>query len=333
MTLKYKYKKNGKKYKKEPIRQLKQYTHLVADTGEIEEIKKYNPLDATTNPSFFLNAVQLEEYQILIKNAIAYAQQHHGELKENILDKLSVNFGIEILKQIDGFVSTELDARLSFDTKACVAKTYKLIDLYAEQGIDARKRVLFKIASTWEGLQAMKILQEDGINCNMTLLFSMWQAATAAEWGAYLISPFVGRITDWYKKANGWSDLPAINEDPGILSVKIIYNYYKTFGYKTLIMGASFRSKSQVLALSGIDKLTVSPKLLSEMKLSNDQIVKQLIPTKVSYKGAKLKIIEKYFRWGMNEEPAAIENLSNGIRKFAADTVKLEKIIVTFLEY
>lgn len=312
------------------LSQLRAMTQIVADTGEIEQIKRFKPLDATTNPSLLYKASQLEEYQPLVNNAVEWGQAKGGsnsEVLENIMDKLAVNFGAEILQHIEGVVSTELDARLSFDTEATVAKARKLIGMYQEVGIDARERVLFKIASTWEGLQAMKILQEEGVNCNMTLLFSIWQAATAAEWGAYLISPFVGRITDWWKAKNGWTELPAVDEDPGVLSVRSIYNYYKKFGLNTIVMGASFRSKHQVLALAGADKLTVAPKLLAQMEECNDEVQLILSPENADYNGDRLEITEANYRWGMNSDPVAVEKLSDGIRRFAADTEKLEEIV------
>lgn len=316
------------------LSQLRTMTQIVADTGEIEQIKRFKPLDATTNPSLLYKASQIDEYQGLVNNAVEWGQAQGGsesEVLENIMDKLAVNFGAEILQHIDGVVSTELDARLSFDTEATVAKARKLIGMYDEVGINARERVLFKIASTWEGLQAMQILQQEEVNCNMTLLFSIWQAATAAEWGAYLISPFVGRITDWHKAKNGWTELPPVDEDPGVLSVRNIYNYYKQFGLNTIVMGASFRSKHQVLALAGADKLTVAPKLLAQMEDSQDQVELILSPETASYEGERLVITEQNYRWGMNSDPVAVEKLSDGIRRFAADTEKLEEIVKALL--
>eukprot|EP00494_Astrolonche_serrata_P033118 UN33387 len=242
------------------------------------------------------------------------------------MDKLAVNFGVEILKIVPGVVSTELDARLSYNADACVKKAKKLIELYKEQGIDAKKRVLFKIASTWEGLKAMKTLQAEGINCNMTLLFNQWQAAVAAEYGAFLISPFVGRITDWHKAKNGKDSYP-VEEDPGVLSVRTIYNYYKKFGFKTVVMGASFRSKEQVLALAGCDKLTVGPKWLKAMQESKETVKEHLSEKTAKYDGEKYVITESAFRWGMCSDACGTEKLAEGIRRFAADTVKLEKII------
>jgi len=310
------------------MEQLAEFTEIVADTGEIDLIKEYKPLDATTNPSLLFKAAQLDEYKPLVQQAIDWAKERNGNLLEDAMDKLAVSFGAEITKAVSGVVSTEIDARLSFDTSGTIAKCHKLIKMYKEVGIDARERVLFKIASTWEGLQAMKALEAEGIRCNMTLLFDIWQAATAAEYGAFLISPFVGRISDWYKKHNGWDALPHVDEDPGILSVRNIYNYYKTHGAKTVVMGASFRSKAQVLALAGCDKLTIAPKLLKLMKESNDKVPKILDGINKSVEApAKLEINESNFRWGMNESPMATEKLAEGIRKFAVDTVKLETIL------
>jgi len=308
------------------LKQLREMTQIVADTGEIELIKKFKPLDATTNPSLIYKAAQLKEYQGLVDDAIKYAKAKGGNILEEVMDKLAVNFGAEILKHIEGVVSTELDARLSFNTQACVTKARKLIEMYKEVGIDARKRVLFKIASTWEGLKAMEILQKDGVNCNMTLLFSQWQAVAAAEFGAFLISPFVGRITDWHKAKNGWTELPDPEKDPGVLSVREIYQYYKCHKHKTIVMGASFRSTGQVLGLAGVDKLTVSPKLLQQMEDTKEKVVQVLSPENVE-EVEKMELNEQTFRWGMNEDPVAVEKLADGIRRFAADTMKLENII------
>jgi len=311
------------------LSQLGKMTEIVADTGEIELIKKFKPLDATTNPSLIFKAAQLEEYEGLVTDAIKWAKDKGGDeavVLENIMDKLAVNFGTEILKHVEGVVSTEIDARLSFNTAATVEKARKLIEMYKEVGIDARKRVLFKIASTWEGLKAMEILQKDGVNCNMTLLFSIWQAAAAAEFGAYLISPFVGRITDWHKAKNGWQDLPAPDDDPGVKSVREIYHYYKHHKFNTIVMGASFRSTGQVLGLAGVDKLTVSPKLLQQMKDTN-KVVDRILSVDKVQEVPKLDVNEQAYRWNMNEDPCAVEKLAGGIRRFAADTVKLENII------
>lgn len=314
------------------LKQLSLITEIVADTGEIDHIRELKPVDATTNPSLLFKAAKLKEYIPLIDDAINYAKKHGGTEKqrlENAMDKLSVNFGVEILKIIPGFVSTEIDARLSFNTEATILKARKIMKLYENEKIDAKKRVLIKIASTWEGLQAMKILQKEGIQCNMTLLFNIWQAATAAEYGAFLISPFVGRITDWHKEKYNWSKLPSIDKDPGIQSVYNIYSYYKTFGYKTIVMGASFRSKEQVLALSGADKLTISPELLKELEVSKENIERILSPDNAKYIGKKLEINEKNYRWGLNMDPVCVEKLSDGIRNFTKDTEKLEEIIKT----
>jgi len=315
--------------KSDQLSQLRDMTEIVADTGEINLIKKFKPLDATTNPSLIYKAAQLEEYSSLVDDAITWGKNKGDNVLENVMDKLAVNFGVEILKHITGVVSTEIDARLSFDTAATVAKARKLIEMYDEVGIDARKRVLFKIASTWEGLKAMEILQKDGVNCNMTLLFSQWQAAAAAEFGAFLISPFVGRITDWHKAKNGWTELPPVEEDPGVISVRNIYQYYKFHKFSTIVMGASFRSTGQVLGLAGVDKLTVSPKLLQQMQDTQEQVKRVLSPDgEVSEQNQRrMEITEQNYRWGMNEDPTAVEKLADGIRRFAADTVKLEAII------
>lgn len=315
--------------KTDQLSQLGEMTEIVADTGEIELIKKFKPLDATTNPSLIFKAAQLDEYQDLVDDAIKWARAKGGDdavVLENVMDKLAINFGTEILKHVDGVVSTEIDARLSFNTAATVAKARKYIEMYKEVGIDARKRVLFKIASTWEGLKAMEILQKDGVNCNMTLLFSLWQAAAAAEFGAFLISPFVGRITDWHKAKNGWKELPAPDEDPGVQSVREIYQYYKFHKFNTIVMGASFRSTGQVLGLAGVDKLTVSPKLLQQMKDTN-KVVDRVLSANNVMETPKLDITEESYRWNMNEDPCAVEKLAGGIRRFGADTVKLEDII------
>jgi len=312
---------------KNQIEQLSQFSEIVADTGEIEQIKEYKPVDATTNPSLLFKAAKLDEYKHIVQQAVEWAKQQKGDALENAMDKFAVTLGAEITKVVSGVVSTEIDARLSFDTEKTIAKCYKLLEMYKEVGIDARKRVLFKIASTWEGLQAMKVLEADGIRCNMTLLFDIWQAATAAEFGAFLISPFVGRITDWHKKLNGWTELPNVEEDPGVVSVRNIYNYYKTFDKKTVVMGASFRSKEQVLALAGCHKLTVSPKLLKLMKESTNDVPRILFGAVEDKHLKKLVCNEANFRWGMNENPMATEKLAEGIRNFAKDTVKLENIL------
>ncbi len=311
------------------LEQLKALTVIVADTGEFEEIKKYHPTDATTNPSLIFAASTMAEYQPLIKEAIAYGKKQgktRVEQVEHALDKAFVNFGLEILKIVPGRVSTEVDARLSFDVEGSVHKAKTLIALYEAAGID-RKRVLIKLASTWEGIQACAQLEKEGIHCNMTLMFSLAQAIGSADAKATLISPFVGRILDWYKKHEGKDAyLPA--QDPGVLSVREIYNYYKKMGIKTQIMGASFRNADEILELAGCDLLTIAPKLLEELQKAQGPVPRKLDPD--SAKKLELKKIsmdEKTFRYMLNENAMAIEKLSEGIRNFAKDVVKLEKMI------
>lgn len=309
--------------------QLKKSTIVVADTGDFDAMKAYAVQDATTNPSLLLKAVQIEKYKGFIDKAVAYGLKQGGTENEQLLaawDKLAVYFGLEILKIVPGLVSTELDARLSYDVKGSVERARKIIKMYEEEGIK-KERILIKIASTWEGLEACRQLEKEGIHCNMTLLFSIYQAARAAEVGATLISPFVGRITDWYKKAKGVDSFP-VEEDPGVKSVRSIYRYYKNYGYKTVVMGASFRSKEQVTALNGCDKLTVGPKWLEAMKNSTDKIAVALTPEQKSEYGGKLDTSESSFRWGMCNDAMATEKLAEGIRKFAVDVVKLEKMIM-----
>jgi transaldolase len=313
------------------LEQLSKFTVVVADTGDINSIKKFKPTDATTNPSLLFQAAQMPEYKHLVEDAIKYGITAPRSGKEtvldNILDKLSVNFGIEILGIVPGLVSTEVDARLSFDKEATLAKARKLIKLYEKAGIP-KERVLIKIASTWEGLQAGKVLESEGIHVNMTLLFSMYQAIAAAEAGATLISPFVGRILDWYKVAHKKDSYPA-KEDPGVVSVTNIYNYYKQHGYNTVVMGASFRNKDEIVELAGCDKLTIAPKFLDELQKSKDPLKRVLSPESAAKAKPlkKINVTEKVFRWGMNEDPMSTEKLSEGIRAFAADTRKLEALI------
>lgn len=307
---------------------LKQYTKIVADTGDIDSIAKYHPQDATTNPSLILAASKQPEYQHLVQDAIAYAKkasQEH-ERKERLLDKLFVNFGIEILKLIPGRVSTEVDARLSFDIRGSIDKAKHLIALYKEQGIDS-KRILIKLASTWEGMQAAKMLEKEGIHCNMTLLFSLPQAALAAECGVTLVSPFVGRILDWFKK-NFPEKTYSAKDDPGVISVKEIYSYYKTFGYSTEIMGASFRNVEEVIELAGCDLLTISPQFLKELEEMPGPIPRVLEKTHLPFAfKEKLSLSEDQFRWQLNENAMATEKLSEGIRNFAKDAVKLTQLL------
>ncbi|KAF9169623.1 Transaldolase [Mortierella sp. AD011] len=311
------------------LEQLKKYTTVVSDTGDFESIAQYKPTDATTNPSLILAASQKASYAPLIDDAIAYGKKQGGSVEsqvESALDKLLVNFGVEILKIVPGRVSTEVDARLSFDKEATIAKAKKIIGLYKEAGI-SKDRILIKIASTWEGIQAAKHLEEvEGIHCNLTLLFSFGQAVACAEAKVTLISPFVGRILDWYKASTKKEYVGA--EDPGVISVTKIYNYYKQHGYKTIVMGASFRSVGEIEELAGCDFLTISPGLLDELHKSNKNLERKLSPelaTSSAEQYKKVTFDETAFRWELNEDAMATEKLSEGIRKFAADAVKLEK--------
>ncbi|ORY00635.1 transaldolase [Basidiobolus meristosporus CBS 931.73] len=308
---------------------LKEFTTVVADTGDFETIAQYKPTDATTNPSLILAATQKTQYAKLIDDAIAYAKSKGGDVDtqaEWAMDKLLVNFGCEILKIIPGRVSTEVDARLSFDKERTIKKALHLIKLYEEAGI-SKERILIKIASTWEGIQAAKELEsKHQIHCNLTLLFSFPQAVACAEAQVTLISPFVGRILDWYKKSTG-KDYSS-EEDPGVLSVQKIYNYYKQHGYKTIVMGASFRNVGEILNLAGCDFLTISPALLKELSESKNSITQVLSPDKAKASAQKkVTFDETTFRWELNEDPMATEKLSEGIRKFAEDGVKLEKTL------
>eukprot|EP00466_Bigelowiella_natans_P006958 jgi/Bigna1/86430/estExt_fgenesh1_pg.C_100228 len=311
---------------------LNKFTKIVADTGDIEAIKKYKPVDATTNPSLILSASKLPAYKHLVSEAVEYARSHTicANISEQVslaMDRLAVNFGVEISKIVPGVVSTEVDARLSFDTEATVAKARSLVKMYRERGVNPTKKVLIKIASTWEGIKAAEILEKEGIHCNMTLLFSMCQAVACAEVGATLISPFVGRIMDWYaaKEGKEWKDGKG---DPGVESVTKIYNYYKKFGYKTIVMGASFRNRGQIIELAGCDKLTIGPKFLQQMSESTDPILQKLAPTSaLASDFKKISIDKKTFRFMLNEDAMATEKLAEGIRKFAAASIELETII------
>jgi transaldolase len=307
------------------LEQLKTMTSVVADTGDIEAIKLFTPEDATTNPSLIYKAAQLTQYQSLIKQSVEWAQAENGNLLTDSLDMISVKIGLEILKTVPGYASTEVDARLSFDTVATVEKARKLISLYEDAGI-SRDRILIKIASTWEGIQAAKVLEQEGITCNLTLLFSFAQAVACAQANAKLISPFVGRILDWYKKAEG-KDSYAAMEDPGVVSVSRIYRYYKAHGYNTIVMGASFRNTGEIEALAGCDKLTISPALLADLEKDSDQLEQQLNAEQVSIDQKWDQLSETEFRWHMNEDPMATEKLAEGIRNFAADLVSLEGFI------
>jgi transaldolase len=308
------------------LEQLKSMTTIVADTGDIEAIRHHHPQDATTNPSLLLKAASLPEYAPLIADSIAWAKSQGADPEQQVhdaLDKLAVNVGLEVLKIVPGRISTEVDARLSFDTDATLLKARKLIELYNQAGI-ANQRVLIKIASTWEGIQAAEILEREGVNCNLTLMFGFAQARASAEAGATLISPFVGRILDWHKAHSG-HDFPA-EEDPGVLSVRQIYDYYKTYGYKTIVMGASFRNMGEILALAGCDRLTIAPSLLEELEAGQGQLVRRLVdPGKPNPHPTRMT--EAEFRWAMNEDIMATEKLAEGIRGFTADQIKLEKVL------
>ncbi|WP_027709823.1 transaldolase [Zooshikella ganghwensis] len=306
------------------LEQLKQITTVVADTGDIEAIKKYQPVDATTNPSLLLKAAELPQYQSLIDDAISWSKGQGGSQQKmlaNACDKLAVSIGKEILQVIPGRISTEVDARLSFNTEATIAKAKQLMALYADAGVSS-ERILIKIASTWEGIRAAEILEKEGIQCNLTLMFGFAQAAACADAGVYLISPFVGRILDWYKAATGKSYTAA--EDPGVQSVSAIYNFYKQHGYKTIVMGASFRNIGEIQELAGCDRLTISPQLLDELASTNAQLEQKLNPEHLGEAIAKPAVDEASFRWAMNEDAMATEKLAEGIRNFAIDQVKLE---------
>ncbi|SPY32715.1 transaldolase [Pasteurella canis] len=307
---------------------LRNMTVVVADTGDIEAIKKYQPEDATTNPSLILSASALPQYASLIDDAIAYAKAKSDCSEQQLIDaedKLAVNIGLEILKIVPGRISTEVDARLSYDTEATIEKAKKLIALYNEAGI-GNERILIKIASTWQGIRAAEVLEKQGINCNLTLLFSEAQARACAEAGVYLISPFVGRILDWYK-ANSDKKEYAPAEDPGVISVTKIYNYYKQHGYSTIVMGASFRNVGEITELAGCDRLTIAPALLKELQENTSTLERKL-----SYTGeVKAKpepLTEAEFYWQHNSDAMAVEKLAEGIRKFAADQEKLEAMLL-----
>ena len=309
--------------------QLKRMSRVVADTGDFESMKQFRPIDATTNPSLIYTAAQKQEYSGLIEDAIAYSKKCADTPKQQIevcLDKVAVNFGKEILKIVEGRVSTEADARLSFDMDATIEKGRTLISLYEAEGI-SRDKILIKIASTWEGIRAAEILEKEGIHCNLTLLFGIAQAIACAEARVTLISPFVGRIMDWYKKARGVDSISA-PEDPGVLSVKKIYDYYKKFGYSTEVMAASFRNTGEIMELAGCDLLTIAPNLLKELESMDGELNEKLNEEKaLSNNDEKIILDEKAFRWMLNEDAMATEKLSEGIRKFSEDLVKLETFL------
>jgi transaldolase len=309
------------------LEQLKQFTDVVADTGDIEAIRLYKPMDATTNPSLVYKAAQMPQYQNLLTTSINAAKgiTNSAEQLSAASDNLAVGLGLEILKLVPGRISTEVDARLSFDTKASIAKAHHLIDLYAKGGAD-KSRVLIKLASTWEGIRAAEVLEKEGINCNLTLLFGFGQAAACADAGVFLISPFVGRILDWYKTNTDKKEYSA-EEDPGVISVRRIYNYYKQNDYKTVVMGASFRNLGEIEALAGCDRLTISPNLLQELEQDQGKLERVLSPSNSGEKIAKLIETEASFRFGMNQDQMASDKLGEGIRGFVKDQISLEKLL------
>jgi len=313
------------------LSQLKAMTTVVADTGDIEAIAKFQPQDATTNPSLLLKAAALPNYQALLSTAVEWAKTQSNDATQQVIDaadKLSVLIGLEILKIVPGRISTEVDARLSFDTQASIAKAHKLIAMYNEAGI-SNDRILIKIASTWEGIKAAEQLEREGINCNLTLLFNFAQAQACAEASIYLISPFVGRILDWYKKDTGRTEYLA-SEDPGVVSVTSIYNYYKAKGYKTVVMGASFRNIDEILELAGCDRLTISPNLMDELANSTATVEQKLFSEQAPL-ASETPLSEAEFRWQMNQDAMATEKLAEGIRNFAIDQVKLEQQLTALL--
>lgn len=306
---------------------IKQFTTVVADSGDIESIRHYQPEDATTNPSLLLKAAGLDHFTHLIDDAISWGKSQGKTQEQQVAeacDKLAVNFGAEILKSIPGRVSTEVDARLSYDKEKSIAKARKLIGLYEELGID-KSRILIKLASTWEGIRAAEALEKEGIKCNLTLLFSFAQARACAEAGVFLISPFVGRIYDWYQQRQPL-DPYVVDEDPGVKSVRNIYDYFKQHRYQTIVMGASFRRTEQVLALAGCDRLTISPDLLQKLHSREGIVERKLVPSSQSFPRPE-PLTEAQFRWEHNQDAMAVEKLSDGIRLFAIDQRKLEDLI------
>ncbi|MBK4715694.1 MULTISPECIES: transaldolase [Tenebrionibacter/Tenebrionicola group] len=310
---------------------LRQFTTVVADTGDIAAMKLYQPQDATTNPSLILNAAQIPEYRKLIDDAVSWARGQSDDRAQQVTDatdKLAVNIGLEILKLIPGRISTEVDARLSYDTQGSIARAKRLIKLYNDAGV-SNDRILIKLASTWQGIRAAEQLEKEGINCNLTLLFSFAQARACAEAGVYLISPFVGRILDWYK-ANTDKKEFAAHEDPGVVSVSEIYKYYKEHGYETVVMGASFRNVGEILALAGCDRLTIAPALLKELA-DADGAVERKLSFCGEVKPRPARLSESAFLWQHNQDPMAVDKLAEGIRKFAIDQEKLEKMVSELL--
>jgi transaldolase len=305
-------------------------TKVVADTGDFATMKEFSPEDATTNPSLIFKATGMPQYKHLLAEAVKYAKEAKDVKTEEdrldlAMDRLSVEFGCEILKIVPGYVSTEVDARLSFDADASISRARRIIKMYEEQGVK-KERILIKLATTWEGLQAAKVLQAEGITCNMTLLFSFAQAVACAEAGVRLISPFVGRILDWFKKAEG-KDSYEPSKDPGVVSVARIYNYYKAHGYDTIVMGASFRNVAEITELAGCDRLTIAPTLLKELSEMQGELPRKLSKDAIGVAEPKISLDEKKFRWMMNEDAMATEKLAEGIRGFAADLVKLELLV------
>jgi transaldolase len=309
------------------LEQLKQFTDVVADTGDIEAIRLYKPLDATTNPSLLYKAAQMPQYQDLLTKSLAAAKNVQGSAEQisAACDHLAVAIGLEILKIVPGRISTEVDARLSFDTQASIRKAHQLIELYQQGGVD-KSRVLIKLASTWEGIRAAEVLEKEGINCNLTLLFGFNQASACADAGAFLISPFVGRILDWYK-ANTDKKEYTSEEDPGVVSVRHIYNYYKQHGYKTVVMGASFRNLGEIEALAGCDRLTISPQLLQELENDTGTLERRLSPNTTGDAIAKHSDTEASFRLGINNDAMANDKLADGIRNFVKDQINLENLL------
>ena len=309
------------------LEQLKKLTTVVADTGDFTSMEEYKPMDATTNPSLIYAVSQNPRFAPLLREAITYAKGQSDDEDAQLdiaMDRVAVNFGLKILEIVPNRVSTEVDARLSFDKEASIAKARDLIALYEAEGI-SRDRVLIKLAATWEGIRAAEVLEKDGIHCNLTLLFSFAQAVACADAGVKLISPFVGRILDWHKKDRGVEEI-APEEDPGVLSVKKIYNYYKKFDYKTEIMGASFRNIGEITELAGCDLLTISPALLNELSTTEGTLKPQLTPELAKESDLeKISVDEKTFRWMLNEDAMATEKLAEGIRNFTADIIRLEK--------
>jgi transaldolase len=303
--------------------QLRTMSTVVADTGDMDSIRAYKPTDATTNPSLILKAAQMPHYAQLVEEAIVWGRRQ-GARVGDVTDRIAINFGAELTKIVPGRVSTEVDADLSFDTDGSVAKAKRFIALYKERGID-HGRILIKVASTWEGIQAVKRLQAEGIDCNMTLIFSLAQAIAAADAGAFLISPFVGRILDWHVKAGGGPYTP--ETDPGVKSVREIYAYYKAYGIKTVVMGASFRSTGEIGAIAGCDRLTISPQLLDALSKEEGELIRRLDPSHAGPAPAKIAMDEKRFRWMLNEDQMATEKLSDGIRLFAHDLASLRTMV------